>query len=252
MDHNYYKEYFHLERTHWYFRARNGLIMDHVRSIVSEGKSLRILNVGVGTGHTSELLSQFGTVTSIEYDEDCCAFVNEQTSLTVVQGSILELDFADDSFDAVCAFDVVEHVEEDALAVQELKRVCKQAGKVVITVPAYMFLWSKHDEINHHFRRYTKSQVLALFKEQGKFIYHSYYNTLLFPPVAIFRFLNNLLGLTKTTEEETGSDFSVAGKDSWLTRLLYRVFYLESFFVKRHIRLPFGVSVMVSWEKSKQ
>ena len=226
--------------------------MDHVRSIVSEGKSLRILNVGVGTGHTSELLSQFGTVTSIEYDEDCCAFVNEQTSLTVVQGSILELDFADDSFDAVCAFDVVEHVEEDALAVQELKRVCKQAGKVVITVPAYMFLWSKHDEINHHFRRYTKSQVLALFKEQGKFIYHSYYNTLLFPPVAIFRFLNNLLGLTKTTEEDTGSDFSVAGKDSWLTRLLCRVFYLESFFVKRHIRLPFGVSVMVSWEKSKQ
>lgn len=251
MDTRYYKEYFKLEREHWYFRARNKIIMNHIRGLVQDKpkSSLKILNVGAGTGYTSELLQEFGAVTSIEYEETCCEFVTENLNIQIEQGSILELAYAANEFDLVCAFDVIEHVEDDVLGVKELKRVCKKEGIVVITVPAHPFLWSRHDEINHHFRRYKKQQLLNLFGEEGNFIYHSYYNTWLFPPVALFRFLNNRFKLTKETAEDTGSDFSVIGEDSWMTSLLFKLFYSESFFIARHISLPFGVSLITSWRK---
>ncbi|MEM6318664.1 MAG: class I SAM-dependent methyltransferase [Bacteroidota bacterium] len=249
MNNRYYKEYFKLEREHWYFRARNKIIMAHIRSLVADKQNLNILNVGVGTGHTSELLQEFGAVTSIEYDETCCQFVQETLDIQIENGSILALEYPSNTFDLVCAFDVIEHVEDDEKGVKELKRVCREDGVVVITVPAHMFLWSRHDEINHHHRRYQRPQLLELFKKEGQFIYDSYYNFWLFPPVALFRFLNNLLGITKETEEDTGSDFTIMGKDSWVTRLLYRIFHSESFFVTKHIRLPFGVSLIASWRK---
>lgn len=249
MNNRYYKEYFKLEREHWYFRARNKIIMSHIRGLVSDERKIKILNVGVGTGHTSELLQEFGEVISIEYDENCCQFVSETLDIQIENGSVLNLNYSSNEFDLVCAFDVIEHVGEDTLGVKELKRVCKKEGVVVITVPAYMFLWSRHDEINHHYRRYKKKQLLNLFSGEGSFIYHSYYNFWLFPPVALFRFLNNILGLTKESDKNTGSDFTVMGKDSWITRILYRIFHSESYFVTNHIPLPFGVSLMTSWRK---
>ena len=249
MDSKYYKEYFKLEREHWYFRARNKIIMSHIRSLVSTGQPVSILNVGAGTGYTSELLQEFGTVTSIEYDETCCQFVRDNTNLKIENGSILELNYPANEFDLVCAFDVVEHIEDDLLGIKELKRVCKKEGIVVVTVPAHLFLWSRHDEINHHFRRYKKVQLLDLFRDEGEFIYHSYYNTWLFPFIALFRFVNNAFKLTKETDENTGSDFSVAGGNTLVTRFLFSLFLSESFFIKKHIALPFGVSIISSWKK---
>ena len=249
MEAKFYKEYYNLEREHWYFLARNRLIMHHIRDILSTKNKVKILNVGAGTGYTSELLKEFGKVESLEYDKDCCQFVSKNLYIEIVNGSILDLPYRENEFDLVCAFDVIEHIEDDLLGVSELKRVCKKGGFVVITVPAYMFLWSKHDEVNQHFRRYRKSEILNLFKEKGKFLYHSYYNFWLFFPVALFRILNNLFGFTKTTEENTGSDFSLHKKGSLISSFLFKVFYSESFFIKKQIPLPFGVSIISSWRK---
>ncbi len=250
MEAAYYKEYFHLEREHWYFRARNQIIMEHIDKVVAGANDLKILNVGAGTGFTSQLLEKHGTVKSLEYDKDCFDFVKGKLDIDIDNGSILELPYADHEFDVVCAFDVIEHVEDDQLGVDELKRVCKKNGVVVVTVPAYQFLWSKHDEVNHHFRRYKKNQLLRLFDDSEKFIYHSYYNFWLFLPIAFFRVINNLFSITKTTEEDTGSDFGVIKQDSIISKFLYQLFYSETFFVKRFIKLPFGVSLISSWRNS--
>jgi len=91
------------------------------------------------------MLEKFGDVTSIEYDEDCCQFLNEVLHIPALQGSITELEFEDNSFDLVCAFDVIEHVEDDSKAASEMLRVCKKDGLVFATVPAFMLLWSEHD-----------------------------------------------------------------------------------------------------------
>jgi len=249
MDANYYKEYYYLEREHWYFRARNKIICDHIESVVKDKKNLKILNVGAATGFTSEMLSQFGSVKSVEYDIECYNFTKENLDLDIINGSILDLPFGDNEYDLVCAFDVIEHVEDDNLAVKEMSRVCKKDGIVAVTVPAFKFLWSHHDEVNHHFRRYTKKQLIDLFEDKSKFLYHSYYNFWLFPPIAAFRSLNNLFSITKKSDEDTGSDFSVVSKDSVFSKILYKLFYSESFFVRKHIKLPFGVSLISSWRK---
>jgi ubiquinone/menaquinone biosynthesis C-methylase UbiE len=250
MNLEYYKEYYHFEREHWWFVVRNRLLMEHVERITSsEKKPLKILNIGVGTGRTSELLSRFGEVTSVEYEEECISFVKEHLDLEIQHGSILELDFEDNSFDLVCAFDVIEHVEDDKLAVSEMKRVCKSGGVAMVSVPALMMLWGTHDEINHHFRRYNYKELSSLFSNDGKIIFQSFFNTYLFPPIAIVRIFNRFL--TKKTDskkEGTGSDFSIK-TSPLVSSILKKVFYSESIFLNRFISLPIGVSILLSWRK---
>ena len=126
MKKEYYKEYFYLERNHWWFVVRSKILKAVIHKFVSANSSLSILNVGVATGATTEMLSEFGEVTSIEYDPDCCDFMNKHSQIKVINGSILDLPGTDNAFDLVCCFDVIEHVEDHHRAVNELFRVCKQ------------------------------------------------------------------------------------------------------------------------------
>src|SRR5690242_8960201 len=107
MDKGYYVEYYRLEREHWWFRARKNIIFNHIRSLTSS-RDLKILNIGAATSASSEMLSYFGEVTSLEYDKDCCEFVKRMSGKEFICASITELPFADGSFDLVCAFDVIE------------------------------------------------------------------------------------------------------------------------------------------------
>ncbi len=256
MKKEYYKDYYHAERNHWFFLARNKIIMDYIRQLLADRDSdapLRILNVGVATGYTSVLLKEFGEITSIEYEESCYDFVKENVEDIGLQlGSILELPFDDNSFDLVCAFDVVEHVKEDQLAVSELKRVCKNQAHVVITVPAFMSLWSNHDVINHHIKRYRNTEILDLFNDSSNILYSGYFNFWLFPPVWFFRKINNLFSVTDKThaEDEVSSDLTVMSKPGLASKMIYRLFASESGRVLRGKTFPFGVSILTSWQKA--
>lgn len=250
MDKNYYKEYYYLEREHWWFRARGKILLRHLKQVFQGQTNIRILNIGAATGRSSELLMQLGDVTSVEYDKDCYEFSRDVVKIPIVQGSILDLAFSDDTFDLVCAFDVIEHVEDDALAVSEMRRVCKPGGVMCVTVPAFMFLWSEHDVVNHHFRRYTSSILRGLFLGKDEPIFHTFFNFWLFFPIAIFRLLTKVLPLKKKQKvEETSSDFSV-GKSDFLNRFLYGIFKSENMFIKRFIKLPVGVSLLSTWRKT--
>ena len=87
MEAAYYKEYFHLEREHWYFRARNQIIMDHINTVVEGASNLKILNVGAGTGFTSQLLEKHGVVKSLEYDKQCFDFVKDRLDICLLYTS---------------------------------------------------------------------------------------------------------------------------------------------------------------------
>ncbi|MFM6948383.1 MAG: class I SAM-dependent methyltransferase [Aquirufa sp.] len=244
MDKGYYKYYFDLERNHWWFQARNKIIFGQINDIfLAEKRPLKILNVGVATGATSELLSNFGQVTSVEYDQDCIDFVSTKINLPIVQGDICALAFPDDSFDLVCALDVVEHVENDQLAAEELTRVCKQGGSIVITVPSFKSLWGEHDVINHHFKRYKSSELLDLFKNNTMLKYNTYFNFWLFLPIWIVRNLP-----FKVNRKVSGSDFDLF-KSPWMNQLCYYILASEKTFTSRKIQLPFGVSALGVWTK---
>ncbi|HKR04883.1 MAG TPA: class I SAM-dependent methyltransferase, partial [Bacteroidia bacterium] len=194
MNEPYYREYYQLERNNWWFKVRAQIIMQHLKKVLKHENDLKILNIGAATGRTSELLNQFGNVTSLEYDKDCCEFVRQKLKMEIINGSILELPFADKTFDLVCAFDVIEHVENDFAGVEEMKRVCKSGGIICVTVPAFMQLWSHHDVVNQHYRRYLMPGLLKLFNDQeGQIIYKTYFNSILFIPIYFFRLLSKIV-----------------------------------------------------------
>jgi SAM-dependent methyltransferase len=256
MQQDYYKEYYILERSHWWFTAREKIIVNYIKKLIRKNdlpsSKLNILNVGCGPGRTSEFLSNFGNVTSIEYDKFCCDFVKEHTDLNIINGSITELFFENNTFDLVCAFDVIEHVEDDQLAVKELKRVTKLNGLVLITVPAFMSLWSHHDVINHHFKRYKENEIDLLFKNNndGKKLFSSYFNFILFLPIFTVRQLSNLFKLDKK-RPGSGSDFETF-KVGFMNQILYKIMSFESNFLNNNVKLPFGVSIIYNWKKNIQ
>lgn len=253
MNHEYYKEYYDLERNHWWFKARERIISNLIKKLISENnysaREISILNIGCSTGRSSEYLSEFGKVTSIEYDDFCCEFAREKTGLEIIHGSITELPFSVEKFDLVCAFDVIEHVKDDQLAVNEMKRVLKENGIIFITIPAFMSLWSHHDEINQHFRRYKLHEVERLFKfdKIGKTIFSSYFNFFLFLPIYLFRKLSNLLKLGDK-RKGAGSDFETFNP-GLVNTLLYYLMKTETYFINSRISFPFGVSILYVWEK---
>ena len=248
MDRNFLDAYYKMEREHWWFRVREDIILDHVKSHIYKGKPLQVLNVGAATGRSSEMLEPFGQIQSIEYDEPSYQFCRDTLKMKIDQGSITALPYADNAFDAVCAFDVVEHVEDDRKAIEELFRVCKPGGKIFITVPAFMSLWSSHDVVNHHFRRYRKNQMLERFVPQGgRLIRTTYFNFFLFIPIYLVRSLQRLLSNKKEEELKPDNDMI---ESSFINAIFKSIFAIERHLLKI-TSFPLGVSLLVLWEKKK-
>ena len=236
------KQYYKLEREHWWFLARKEILKSIIKRKINTYKPLRILNIGTATGAGTIMLQEFGEVTSIEYDSDCCKFLNNELHILTQEGSITDLQFEDNSFDLVCAFDVIEHVEDDTLAASEMLRVCKKDGFVIATVPAFMLLWSEHDVINHHFRRYKLNAFRNLFKvDDDNVVVKSYFNFFFFIPIALIRIIMWPFQKNKTKTNAT-SDFE-RFKTGRLNTLLYHIFLIEKTLLK-YFRLPFGVSIV--------
>ena len=244
MKAEYYLEYYHLERKNWWFLARKEILKNQVSNLYKGKTGLKILNVGAALGASTLMLKQFGDVTSLEYDKSCCEFVKKELNLEFINGSITELPFSDNEFDLVCAFDVVEHVEEDSKAISELHRVCKPGGFTFTTVPTFKFLWSEHDIINEHKRRYTMNNYTSLFDAKKNPVYFkSYFNFWLFFPIATVRVL---LSFFKKPKENKAvkSDFGKV-KDGFISKILFNIFNSETYLLKKVIRLKVGVSLMV-------
>ena len=243
MDHKFYQEYYKLEREGWWFKARLSILESYCKKIINHPE-MRILNVGAATGATSEMLSKFGEVTSLEYDEFCCKFLKEKTGIEAVNASLTDLPFEDDSYDIICAFDVIEHIEEDSKAIEEIYRVLRPKGKYFLTVPAFQSLWSNHDVINHHFRRYRKNQINKLIvNKKLKIDDSTYFNFWLFIPISIVRFILNNISRKKDSDS-TGSDNEIMQSSKIVNEILYRIFYSEKFLLKLNIKFPFGVSIL--------
>lgn len=249
MQQDYYHEYYIYEREHWWFRARADILSSKLRSCVASEKGrLRILNVGAALGATTEWLAQFGDVVSVEYDRGCCQFLAlRRPSDPIINSSVTSLPFQAESFDVVCAFDVIEHVDDDEGAVGELRRVCRPGGAVIVTVPALMALWSHHDTVNQHYRRYRLAHLRNLFRGKGRIVDATYFNTFLFPVVLLVRAGTRLVP-QRWIRSGAGSDFSLV-RSGLIDRICYRILKSESVWLRQGRVFPFGVSAYLAWKK---
>ena len=251
MEKKYFEEYYFHERNHWWFKIRLLILKNLILKYVSIKKSLEILNAGAATGASSLMLKDFGEVTSLEYDKDCAVFLSSLLNEDVVNASLTDLPFSDNSFDLVCAFDVIEHIEDDKKALNEVFRVLKPGGILFLTVPAFEILWSKHDVINMHYRRYNAKALRILVSITGfKIIFESYFNFILFIPVLIYRSIVNFLYFKKRGSD-SGSDFEVFKSNRLLNSMFYRLFSIEQRVLSGGIRFPFGVSLAMIVQKPK-
>ncbi len=225
-----------LENTHWWYRVRRELVNKILSGEVSRRKApLKILDVGCGTGLLMKEMQKFGPVDGVDFSERAIAYCKER-GLSPRLGSAEALPYGDNSFDAAIFFDVMEHLENDAQACGEVYRVLAPGGMVLVSVPAFMFLWSITDIVSQHYRRYTRKQVVARLKDAGfEVAYASYFNTILFLPIAAVRLLVRLLHIPMKSENTVGGPLT--------NLLLYRIFSLEARMLPR-VRFPFGVSVL--------
>ena len=243
MDKSLYSEMASLETRHWWFLGRRVIIFDVIKRFCGS-PSGKALDVGLGTGINGEFLSKAGyLVDGVEDSDEAIRFVEKNyPSLSVLKTSFPSFSIASESYKLVTMLDVIEHIEDDMSALKAAYHALVPGGRVVITTPAFPFLWTKHDELAHHKRRYRKKELKTKLEEVGfETLFISYFNFFLFPAIATFRILGKLL-----SKESVNSDFS--STPNFLNLPFTKLFSSEHFLM-RFFSLPFGVSIIVVGKK---
>jgi SAM-dependent methyltransferase len=232
-----YLEMADTEARHWWFCGRRAVLASLIRQFELRADA-RILEIGAGTGGNLLMLSAFGKVSALEMDDKARAIATEKTNgrFDIRPGSCpANIPFVGDQFDLICLFDVLEHVDDDVGTLVALKQLMTPRGHVLITVPAYRWLWSGHDEFLHHKRRYAASELRRIVDTAALRLERmSYYNTLLFPLAAGVRLNERLLKRSPVHARSVPAE----PINGWFTR----VFSAERFLLGK-CNLPYGVSL---------
>jgi len=237
MDIKVHKQY---QDTHWWFKVRDNLLQDIALKYFPEKG--RVLDFGCNFGHSVKLLQNLGYMAEgLDISQEP---INYGKSIGIENIFVTsEKTFSANTFDAAIVLDVLEHIKDDKKAFQDITSLVKPGGIVVFTVPVYMFLWSTNDEISHHYTRYATTRLINLSKELGDFeiMKKSYFNTILFLPIAIFRILS-LFWKNKLYR----SDLSI--NNEFINKLFFTIFDFERKILK-HFNFPFGVSALIVLRK---
>jgi SAM-dependent methyltransferase len=171
------------EDKHWWFASRTRAILAYLDRYVGPGQDRRVLDIGCGAGNMAHHLAHYGHVVGVDpYPKPL--EVARQRGLDVRQASATELPFADGSFDLVALLDTVEHIPDEDAVFDECRRVLTPGGKLLVTVPALMWLWSNNDVINAHQRRYTRGELVNKLTRHGFRVLRSSYNNFFIFPLA--------------------------------------------------------------------
>ncbi len=230
-----YKTIYEKEEDHWWFQGRRLITCDLLAGMDLPPQA-RILDVGCGTGGNLVLLQHYGEVEGCDFSEEAIRFCHMRGFEHAFQSSIYDLPCADDQYDLVTSFDVIEHLRLDLPAFEELYRVCRPGGHLLITLPAGPGLYSSFDCIAGHLRRYCRGDVVELLTRSGfQPVRISRYATLMHPLVRYYSWRGSMTGRAKHTE---GME-PLFGPTN---RLLVQLFEIERFLL-RVTNLHFGTSL---------
>lgn len=247
IDPEYRDRYAELQRTHWWFEGRRRVVDAILDRSLPPERPGPLLSVGCGPRENLGWLERRGPVVGVDVE----GILGRRGSAPFVQASVERLPFRDASFDAVLALDVLEHVDDDPKAALELTRVLRPGGLLVVTVPALPWLWGPHDDVNHHRRRYTPATLRAAFAGTGLRSRITFFNTLLFAPIAAVRVVRSAVTSLRGIPERASADFEAPGAMGPLDPLFRTIFAFERHLVGR-LPLPIGVSLLAVGRRPNQ
>lgn len=227
------------QTSHWWFAARREILREQL-SRLHLGPNPSILEIGSGTGANLDLLTEFGKVTGFEMSADALRMSSQCESVRNGRARLVrgrcpeEMHKLDELYDAVCLLDVLEHVDDDIGGLKSIASVLRPGGRVLITVPAYPWLWSNHDEQLHHRRRYTTRTLTSACEIAGlKVAEVSHFNTFLFPLALAQRTLSKLTGSSSVGTRTPSPNLNSA----------LRVIFASEKWLLGKVAFPFGLSL---------
>lgn len=242
MNENLYKELYDLEFNHWWFVGKKNIVMYFISNIRNQKKK-KILDIGCGSGLMLSELKKYGSVYGLDNSEEAIKYSKLIFDGDIKKGALpYEIPYDDNSFDIITVLDVLEHIEKDTDALKKIYNLLDSQGKVIITVPALMSLWTNHDLSHDHKRRYILKELKSKIKTAGfKIEKISYYNSLLFIPIYIIRQINKIFKKQKT--------YSDAKKiPRFINGILKYIFTFEKNILK-YFNFPIGVSIIAICKK---
>lgn len=196
MEANEYTKMEEYEKHYWWHKGKLLLLKFLHKKYLEGRKDLKILEIGCGTGEVLKLLDNWGQVTGLDYSEQAIEICKNKGFEDLIEGDISTLDLTGlyGKYDMVLASDVLEHIREDVNAMKVVWELLKPGGLFFVTVPAYKFLWSTHDEALHHLRRYHSLEIKTKIRDSGfKVLKHTHFVAFMFFPIASVRLLNNFV-----------------------------------------------------------
>jgi SAM-dependent methyltransferase len=237
-----YRKLAETEDRMWYFRALHRRRAHWLKRLLPAGPA-RVLDAGCGTGGFIKVMRATHAawqVSGVDLSPVACGLARERTGVEITAGSVTALPFADGAFDAITTGDVIYHVEDVAAALREFARCVRPGGVVLVNEPAYRWLWSYHDDATAGQHRFTRPELVALFRAAGLEVRFASYANLLILPLAVLR--RKIFPPSRPTSDVQVYPAPIEGIFSFMA-------WLEHAWTKRGWPLPAGSSVFVAGVK---
>jgi len=242
MENEYESKYHKIENDYWWFIARRDIIYKLLQNL-NISKNSEILEIGCSGGVLLEFLRQngFQNLSGLDISKKAIDLCKRRNLKNTFVMDALKPNL-NKTYDVIIALDVLEHLEDDSQALSEWNKLLKVNGKLLVFVPAFNFLWSSHDVVNKHYRRYSKKQLTTLLSESNfKIIRASYWNLTLFYPISIYRIFSRIFN----SKQKKDQMFDV----SYLTNKILLILVRFENKILEKINFPVGVSFFVIVEK---
>jgi SAM-dependent methyltransferase len=247
MRHDLYRDLYVKELDYWWHVGKRAIVYSLLRRYLAPGAagSRMALDLGCGAGLNLDHLAEYAVPVGTDFSEEALRFCLERGHTRLCKADAAELPFRDRQFDIITALDVIEHLDDDVVALAELRRTLKPGGLLIVSVPAYPALWSYWDDILGHRRRYTTTTMRRAATTAGLIVRKvSYSNALILAPSAGVRVLKTLqLRAANGAGEGSDPETDFMPVPGWVNRALIKYYMWEAGTLARG-RLPFGLSVV--------
>lgn len=227
-----------IEEDNWWHEGRRNILQNTMGYLLKNVQKPMILDVGCGTGGTSNAFLKFGNLVGTDFSFSALKLASKKGLENIFRCTLTSIPLQERVFDIITALDVIEHVKDDSVVLLEIKRLLKQDGHVIITVPAFQFLWSEHDIALSHYRRYTTSTLTKILDHSGfEIVRISYFVSFIFPFYALYRILTRN-SINKEKPKTVRRTFPKV-----VNNLFEKLMLIENRMLK-NVNLPFGVSLI--------